>query len=173
MVCLRKGLISNADTAWRLLNKEIIGGARKGISTGPRNYSVVDYNVHNDVVYEYRLESVDYNNAREPFGKYAEVRPGRIIPHVFDLRANYPNPFRSVTMIRYAIPVKTQVDLYVFNLQGRLVRRLVDGARLAPGSYKAQWDGKDDFGRAVASGPYVYRLQSPLFVKARVMILSR
>jgi|WetSurMetagenome_2_1015567.scaffolds.fasta_scaffold00017_18 hypothetical protein len=173
MTCLKKGLITNSDTAWRPVNTQIIGGARQGVSTGPRNYSVVDYNVFNDVVYEYKLESVDYNNAREPFGKYAEARPGHILPRVFDLRPNYPNPFRTLTMIRFAVPVKTRVTLSVYNLQGRLVRRLVDAARLEPGSYKSVWDGRDDHGRSVASGPYVYRLQSPLFIGSHLMILSR
>jgi len=111
----------------------------------------VDYDVNNDIEYEYRLESVDFSNKHDAYPGYADVRPGRILPMIFDLRPNYPNPFRALTMIRYAIPVKTRVDLFVYNLQGRLIRKLVDAARLEPGFYKAVWNGKDDYGRTVAS----------------------
>ncbi len=173
LLCLRKKLISTDDTVWKQLNSRIIPGAAGGISSGPRNYSLVDYDVNNDIEYEYRLESVDFSNKHDAYPGYADVRPGRILPMIFDLRPNYPNPFRALTMIRYAIPVKTRVDLFVYNLQGRLIRKLVDAARLEPGFYKAVWNGKDDYGRTVASGPYIYRLQSPLFVKSHVMILSK
>ena len=173
LLCLRKKLISTDDTVWKQLNNRIIPGAAGGISSGPRNYSLVDYDVNNDIEYEYRLESVDFNDKHDAYPGYADVRPGRILPMIFDLRPNYPNPFRALTMIRYAVPVKTRVDLFVYNLQGRLIRKLVDASRLEPGFYKAVWNGKDDYGRTVASGPYIYRLQSPQFVKSHVMILSK
>ena len=172
-LCLHKGLVSLADTAWKQVNRQIVAGAARGVSTGPKDYAVVDYNVNNGIVYEYKLESVDFNNVRQAFDKYAEVKPLHIIPHAFDLAPNYPNPFRTLTVIRYAVPVKTKVTLSVYDLQGRLVRRLVNEARPEPGFYKTLWDAKDDAGRTVAAGPYVCRLQSSLFVKARMMILAR
>jgi hypothetical protein len=172
-LCLRKKLISAADTSWTQLNKEIVQGAAGGVSTGPRNYKLMDYGVNNDVAYEYKLVSVDFNNVQSAYGKYAEARPARILPNMFDLRPNYPNPFRTITTIRYSIPIETRVDLCVYNLQGRLMRRIINAQKTDPGFYKAIWDGKDDFGRSVASGPYVYRLVSPQTVKTHIMILAR
>jgi hypothetical protein len=172
-LCLRKKLISAADTSWMQLNKEIVHGAAGGVSTGPKNYKLMDYDVNNDVAYEYKLVSVDFNNVQSAYGKYAEARPSRILPSTFDLRPNYPNPFRTLTTIRYSIPIKTRVDISVYSLQGRLIRRILNAQKLEPGFYKAIWDGKDDFGRSVASGPYVYRLLSPQTVKTHIMILAR
>jgi hypothetical protein len=172
-LCLRKKLISAEDTAWMLLNKEIMRGAAGGVSTGPRNYKLMDYTVNNDVAYEYKLVSIDFNNVQNAYGKYAEARPARILPGMFDLKPNYPNPFRTLTTIRYSIPIKTRVDLSVYNIQGRLVRRIINDQKMDPGFYKALWDGKDDYGRSVASGPYAYRLLSPQAVKTHVMILAR
>jgi hypothetical protein len=173
MLCLRKKLLSAADTSWIQLNKQIVHGAMGGVSTGPRNYKLVDYDVNNDVVYEYKLVSVDFNNVPAAYGKYAEARPVRILPSIFDLKPNYPNPFRTLTTIRYSIPIKTRIDLSVYSLQGRLIRRIINAQKTDPGFYKAVWDGKDDLGRSVASGPYVYRLLSPQSVKTHVMILAR
>ncbi len=172
-LCLHKGLVSLSDTAWKQVNRQIVAGAARGVSTGPKEYALVDYNVNNGIVYEYKLESVDFNNVRQAFDRYAVVRPLHLVPQVFDLKPNYPNPFRTLTLIRYAVPVKTRVTLSVYDLQGRLVRRLVNEARPEPGFYKTVWDAKDDAGRTVAAGPYVCRLQSSLFAKARMMILAR
>ena len=174
VLCLSKRLIQPADTAqWQRVNEQIIRGAAQGVSYGPISYKLVDYQVFNDVLYEYRLEAVDYHNNREAYKKYAQAMPRRVLPLVFDLMGNFPNPFKKMTLIRFALPVKTRVDLFVYNLQGRLVKRLVNSRKMEPDFYKILWDGTDELGRTVASGPYIYRLNTPGFVKARMMILAR
>jgi hypothetical protein len=77
------------------------------------------------------------------------------------LMQNAPNPFRGSTVIRYRIPEGSSyrsVRLRVFDLNGRVVRNLVDGEQ-PPGSYSASWDGRDARGVPVASGIYLYRLE--------------
>jgi hypothetical protein len=49
------------------------------------------------------------------------------------------------------------VELRVYDVGGRRVRTLVDGV-LAPDHYELEWDGRDDRGRAIAPGVYLYRL---------------
>jgi flagellar hook assembly protein FlgD len=70
---------------------------------------------------------------------------------------NYPNPFNPATTIAFEVPVAGRVHLAVYDARGALVRTLVDGA-LPAGPWREQWDGRDQRGRAVASGVYFVRL---------------
>jgi len=81
------------------------------------------------------------------------------LPGRFALEPNYPNPFNRSTMIRFALPENEMVKLEVFNLMGQKVATLVRGAREA-GTYTIHWDGRDDDGRQLASGVYLYRLRA-------------
>jgi hypothetical protein len=80
-----------------------------------------------------------------------------VLPDGFSLDQNYPNPFNSDTVIRFALPEGMDVELSIFNLAGQQVMTLVQGAREA-GTYSVRWDGRDDGGRALVSGVYLYRL---------------
>jgi len=79
-------------------------------------------------------------------------------PQVFALEQNSPNPFNPVTNIFFSIPAKAEVELYVYDISGRVVKKLVDGAPMEPGRHKATWDGRNDAGRAVSSGVYFCKL---------------
>jgi hypothetical protein len=75
------------------------------------------------------------------------------------LLSNAPNPFNPRTEIRFRMAMDSVVALDVFDLRGRLVRRLVAGARPA-GDHAVVWDGRDDDGRLVPSGTYFSRLRA-------------
>ena len=81
------------------------------------------------------------------------------LPSAFLLSQNYPNPFNSATTIRFALPVNEEVELAIFNLVGQQVTTLVQGVWEA-GTYTVRWDGRDDNGRELASGVYLYRLRA-------------
>ncbi len=72
---------------------------------------------------------------------------------------NYPNPFNPTTTIAFEIPSTSDVSLKIYNIKGQLVKELING-RLTPGSYKTEWDGKDQTGNQAASGVYFYRLMT-------------
>ena len=84
---------------------------------------------------------------------------GGALPSSFALAPTHPNPFRHRATIEYALPVATNVRLLVYNVQGQVVRRLVDGPE-RPGYKSTLWNGRDDAGRAVASGVYFLRLEA-------------
>lgn len=71
---------------------------------------------------------------------------------------SHPNPFNSRTTISYQLSEASDVRLQVFDLQGRLLRTLVDQRQDGPALHSANWDGVDLYGRPVASGVYFYRL---------------
>ena len=80
------------------------------------------------------------------------------LPQSFTLAQNFPNPFNSDTVTRFALPESGAVELAVYNLAGQRVAMLVSGTREA-GTYAVNWDGRDEQGRELASGVYLYRLR--------------
>jgi hypothetical protein len=167
-------VIGFADTAWKPVNDRIIYGAMAGVSYGKRAYSLLDRGVFNSVQYEYKLVAVDYNNGRDAYDKLAEAMPHRILPMSFELYGNFPNPFRTLTYLKFDVPVKTRAMLNVYSIQGRLIRRIVKPDNvMKPGFYRVAWDCKDDNGRLMASGPYIYRFSAPGFAKAKIMIVMK
>ena len=96
-----------------------------------------------------------------------------VLPEAFTLDQNYPNPFNSGTVIRFALHKADDVELAIYNLAGQRVVNLAQGPRNA-GSYTLRWDGRDDAGRELASGMYLYRLQAgEQLVETRKMLLIR
>jgi hypothetical protein len=88
------------------------------------------------------------------------------------LLQNRPNPFNPSTAIPFVLPEAGRVRLRVFDLEGRLVRTLVDGVRPA-GRQEVRWDGRDDRGRPVSSGVYLVRLEAAGEKLSRKMVLLR
>ena len=171
---LKSKAIGTSDTIWKQVNDRIIFGALAGVSYGKRSYSLIDRNVLNSVQYQYKLVAVDYNNGRDAYDKLAGAMPHHILPQVFELHGNYPNPFKGITYLKFDVPVKTRAMLNVYSMQGRLIRHIVKpDSFMKPGFYRVAWDGKDDAGRPMASGPYVYRFSAPGFAKAKVMIVMK
>jgi hypothetical protein len=99
------------------------------------------------------------------------------IPSKFSL-GNYPNPFNPSTTIRYDLPKDAGVKMDIYDVMGRKVRTLMDGSRSA-GSYSVVWNSRDDHGRDVASGVYLYRfVASPTngdkpFTQSGKLVLTR
>jgi len=79
-------------------------------------------------------------------------------PTLGRLLRNYPNPFNPVTRIQFVLDRNTQVSLRVFDVQGRVVRTLLD-SYLTAGPRVVSWDGRNDLGRPLPSGTYFLRLQ--------------
>jgi hypothetical protein len=174
-ILCKRGAISYVDTGWVPVFQRLIPGAKGGTSEGPRQYKQIDRAVQNDVLYQYKLVSVDFSNVQEEYKSLAEVMPRVRLPMAFALFRNYPNPFRTFTFIRYDLPKKSMVSLMIYDLHGRLVRRLLQpsSGMQRPGFYRVMWDGTDDFGRPLASGSYVYHAMAGKYRKARVMMLVR
>ena len=89
----------------------------------------------------------------------AQSAEGAVTPLAlnFKLNQNMPNPFSGKTNISYQSPQNGKVTLKVYNLQGQVVKVLVDREQPA-GYYNVTWDGKSDAGRKISNGVYFYRL---------------
>jgi hypothetical protein len=89
------------------------------------------------------------------------------IPDGFQLYQNYPNPFNPSTMIEFHISKSGLVTLIVYDLLGREVKTLVN-EEMKPGSYQSIFNGS-----SVASGVYLYRLQTNGFVQSKKFVLLK
>lgn len=97
----------------------------------------------------------------------ASAPPARI-----RLGANYPNPFNPSTTLPLSLPRDGRVELAVYDAAGRRVRTLLSGL-LPAGEREAVWDGRDDAGRALASGTYFAGLRSAGGLQVRPLTLVR
>jgi len=94
--------------------------------------------------------------------------PAEPVAQTFQLKQNYPNPFNPSTTIPYTLNESSLTKLTIYNTLGQEVRTLVNENQ-GPGVYGVVWDGRDNSNRLVASGTYIYRLQTDDFTRTRRM----
>jgi hypothetical protein len=90
------------------------------------------------------------------------------IPATYVLEQNYPNPFNPVTHIRFGIPTASNVKLAVYNLLGQRVLILLENKQLAAGYHTVDLNAG-----TLASGIYVYRIETENFSQVKKMILMK
>jgi hypothetical protein len=93
--------------------------------------------------------------------------PAHSAPAGFVLYQNYPNPFNPTTTIRFSLPQKAQVTLKVYDLLGREVAILVDGA-ISSGQHSVVFEA-----RGFATGIYFYRMQTERFTQTRKFLILK
>lgn len=157
-----------------------------GNSSTRRVYRFTDRRVVNGFTYWYKIADVANSGLRMFHGPVsATAVKGTVVtgtgevPEKFALHPNHPNPFspfNPATRIPFDIPRvrggTIEVNLSIYDALGRKIRTLVDGP-LAPDSYVVEWDGKDEQGRPVASGVYLYGIRSHLFIQFRKLLVIR
>ena len=88
------------------------------------------------------------------------------------LHQNHPNPFNPSTTISFTVPERARVTLSIYDVQGRLMRTLVDEI-IGEGYRERIWDGRDAGGSEVGSGVYFCRLAAGNKTLTRKMVLLR
>ena len=101
-----------------------------------------------------------------------EIGALKPMPTEYALGQNVPNPFNPSTTIDYRLPEAGDVQLVIYNLLGQEVRTLVQESMDA-GFHSVIWDGKDEFGKQVASGIYIYRMSVGDFSQVQRMMLLK
>lgn len=95
--------------------------------------------------------------------------PGR---RIVSLDNATPNPFNPSTRLAFELAGREQVRLLIYDTAGRLVRTLVDDV-LESGRHETEWGGRDDDGRRVSSGMYLYRLETAGFAETKRMVMLK
>ena len=85
---------------------------------------------------------------------------------------SYPNPLLTQSTIRFALPEPADVHIRIYDVQGRLVRILVDEHKDA-GMHQVLWNGQCEDGRRVASGVYWVKLTTGEVQESRRILVTR
>ena len=94
------------------------------------------------------------------------------LPGSYYLAQNYPNPFNPATIIKFNLPTSDHARLTIYNILGQEIDCLLDRP-VSAGEHELRWDGKDAGGESVATGVYLYRLQTSNFTDTRKMLLIK
>jgi hypothetical protein len=98
-------------------------------------------------------------------------------PTNFSLSQNYPNPFNPSTVIKYALPVTSNIKLTIYNTMGQEIKTF-ESVGLSQGTHQFTWNGTNKNNEPVASSIYIYRLRavgqnSKVFEKSAKMLLLK
>ena len=95
-----------------------------------------------------------------------------LIPTVYALKDNYPNPFNPVTTLRYDLPENGLVNITIYDMLGREVKTLINQAQDA-GYRSLIWDATNDYGKPVSAGIYLYQIQAGEYMQTKKMVLLK
>ncbi|HEY3251731.1 MAG TPA: T9SS type A sorting domain-containing protein [Ignavibacteria bacterium] len=84
------------------------------------------------------------------------------------LLQNYPNPFNPVTKINYQLPKTSKVNLLIYDIQGRVVIRLINSGIKESGWHSIEFNAQN-----YPSGVYFYRIEAGDFVQSKKMVLVK
>ncbi len=132
-------------------------------------YAIMDQQVEPGASYVYIVTIEEFGTELDVL----ETDPVEIPRPTTALLGNRPNPFNPSTTVSFDLNRSQVVRLHIYDVSGRLVHRLVDGVVLGAGRHDMVWMGRDDEGRAVPSGTYVYVLDVGGYRSARKMMLLK
>lgn len=96
----------------------------------------------------------------------------QVTPLVTTLQGNFPNPLRTETTIKYSVKEAGNVVLNIYDVKGRMVKRLLN-ANSGAGSFSTTWDGTDDAGKQLSNGVYYLKMKTSSYHTTRKMILLK
>ncbi len=95
------------------------------------------------------------------------------LPASFQLKQNFPNPFNPNTVIFFNLTTTEKLSLKIYDVNGKLIKTLVESRNFTPGEYSFLWHGLDASGRKVPSGSYFYSVEGNRFRESRKMTLLK
>ena len=137
----------------------------RGNAAEKKIYSYIDSEIPEEQVLFYRLGDVGCNGVIT-YHDVVQVDTYAAISE-FVLKQNLPNPFNSVTVIDYQIPVSSHVNLSIYNLMGQKIATLVNQQQTA-GNHQSQWNAS-----GFASGVYLCQLRVANNSKTKKIILMK
>jgi hypothetical protein len=136
--------------------------------------TAINYGVAGQAHVYFLVTATDANGNEGPAAVLYDATPvPGAQPTLYALHPCVPNPFNPATTIRFDLPQASPVRVRVYDMAGRLVQTLVDGAVLEAGSHDVMWRGDDASGRHVAAGTYFCRMEAGVFSGTQRMTLVK
>jgi hypothetical protein len=95
-----------------------------------------------------------------------------LYPDGFILHRAYPNPFNPTTTLKYELGSAGSVSIDVFDVNGRKIRSLYNGISSA-GQHEIRWNARDNQGRQMSSGVYLFKVNVDGKVQTAKMLLLK
>lgn len=161
---VERSAVGNQQSGWEKI--AFVNG--HGNSNSPKEYSFVDLSPLPGLS-SYRLKQIDFDGANEYYDAVTVSLSASSQP---ELMQNNPNPFNPSTAIKFYIPENNIVSIKIYDMLGREITTLVNKATDA-GYHIIYWNGKDDAGKEVSSGVYLYKLTAGNFSETKKMNLLK
>ena len=128
-------------------------------------------------IYYYKLEAVEMDGDTEIFGPYSVSTASGVearleMPETFELKQNYPNPFNPSTTISFSLAERTNVNIAIFDVTGRVVTVLVDET-MDSGTHSVTFRAVDGFGNTLPSGTYFYTMRADNYVATKSLTILK
>jgi hypothetical protein len=163
---------SEDGTVWSTVASYLTHEALKGQGniSSRTEYLFTDNYVESGKKYLYRLSDV---NSAGVITQYAPLSVNiEQLLQTTAMENAYPNPFNPQTYIAYHLANSADVNISVFDLQGRKVNSLFTGRQPA-GSYHVYWNGLNEDGLREPSGNYIIRLKTENTTQIQKVILMK
>jgi len=172
---------STVNLSWNTPNSFPIG---YNIARGTVAFEILPHTQTTFIEYDvpegkhvYAVKAIYINGISEPVFVEIEIETmsdgdDPITPLVTELKGNFPNPFNPETFIKFSLKEKDHTKIDIFNIKGQKVKTLLDSV-VESGEHTVIWNGRDDFGRELAGGVYLYRMATSDMILVRRMVLLK
>ena len=122
--------------------------------------------ISNDIsIVNFIIAPIHHKYAKKEFNFYASNSVNNDLK--FNIVKTFPNPFNSTINIIYDIPYESEIELFVYNLNGQLIDKLIS-QKLLSGRYEIQWDASN-----YPSGIYFCQMSTDNYNQTQKMILIK
>jgi len=143
------------------------GGGKATSASHSLHYTIGESVITGGTTSNHKIRSAFWGASPHSTAVDLELAP----PVADQLYQNFPNPFNPTTTIRYDLTgTPGHVSLRIYDVGGRWVTTLVNDVQGA-GIQSATWDGRNSHGSLVASGIYLYVLETPRMRFTKKMVL--
>jgi len=167
---LRLDMSSDDSTITSISGTLIVNSIAPGeIIIHPSNFSVkVDSNFSGDFTFNFEVTKDGWLYWEDSYPDSVGYVVNEIeLPSRYSLHQNYPNPFNPNTIIKFALPKDSDINLTVYDILGEKVVELID-REINAGYHQVKFDASQ-----YASGVYLYRIQAGSFVETKKMVLMK
>ncbi len=142
----------------------------QGNTSSSAEYTFTDSEVEPEATYAYRLSDVSFDGDVNVYASLSVTVDA--LPKATDMEKAFPNPFNPQTYIAYHLAENTDVEIAVFDVQGRQIKTLHSGNQLA-GNYHVYWNATDNAGGKVPTGTYIIQMRTENIQKIQKVMLIK